>query len=106
MIKQIIAMVGLSVGVVVAMAYAQQGVQLLISSHDWVSEVLTEIFSGGNAGNLTRQLIALLAIPVLVGISLAVIYWVIRRSFFPYFMQFVWAIWLVQTAALVVLSRV
>ncbi len=105
MIKHVICIVLLSVGVVMSMAYAQQGLQFLLTAHDWISNVLTEIFSGGQAGNITRELIALLAIPTIVGIVLAIVYWVVKRSWFPYFMHYVWAVWLVQTAALIVLNQ-
>jgi len=105
MIKQIIAIVALSVTFIMAMAYAQQGLQALLAVHDWISDLLTNIFSGGEAGSITRELIALLAAPVIVGLVPAIIYWVVKRSWFPYFMEFVWVIWLIQTAALVILYK-
>ena len=105
MIKQIIAIILLSIGIIMAMPYAQQGLQLLVSMHNWISEILTEVFSGGDTGNLIRQLITLLAAPLLIGLASAIIYWVVKRGWFPYFMQFVWIIWLIQTAALVILSQ-
>lgn len=105
MFKQIIAIVLFSVGIILAMPYAQQGLSWLLSAHDWVSDILTDVFSDGNTGNILRQLIALLAVPILVGLVPAIIYWVIRHTWFPYFMQLVWIIWLVQTAALVVLAK-
>lgn len=105
MVKHIIAIILLSVVILFTMAYAQQGLELLISVHDWISEILTEVFSDGDIGDISRQLIALLVVPVIIGLIPAVIYWIIHHSWFPYFMQFVWVIWLVQTAALVVLFK-
>jgi hypothetical protein len=104
MIKQASAIILLSIGVITAMTYAQQGLHYLLTAHSWVSEMLMEIFSGGNAGNLTRQLIALLAIPILVGLLVSILYWLIKHSWFPYFMQFVWVVWLIQTSALLVMQ--
>jgi len=103
MIKQIVALLVISIAIILFMSYAQQGVQLLVTAHDWVSHLLTEIFSGGQAGNLARGLIALLSIPILVGLVPALIYWMVKRNWFPYFMQIVWIIWLVQAGALVVM---
>lgn len=103
MLKQIIAILLLSVGVILAMPYAQQGLQALVNAHDWIADVLTQVFTGGEAGNLTRNLIALLAVPLLVGFIPAIIHWILKRSWFPYFMQVVGIIWLVQTSALVIL---
>lgn len=103
MLKQIIAIIALSLGFIVAMSYAQQGLQILLTMHDWVSTILKDVFAGGETGNLVRELIALLAAPVVVGLIPAVIYWIVKRSWFPYFMEFVWVIWIVQTSALVIL---
>ncbi len=105
MLKQVIAIVVLSILVVMGMVYAQQLLQALLQAHDWIAESLTQVFSGGEAGNLTRQLIALLSVPVLVGLVPAGIYWLLRRSAFPYFMEFVWAAWLIQTAAIVIMYK-
>lgn len=103
MIKQVIALVAISIAIILSMSYAQQAVQFLLNAHDWVAQLLTEVFSGGTAGNLARGLIALLSVPVLAAAIPTVAYWVIRRHWFPYFMEIVWVVWLVQAGALVVM---
>jgi hypothetical protein len=105
MLKQIIAIILFSIGITLAMPYAQQGLQYLLSVHDWIAEVLTNVFSGGQAGNIIRSLIALLAAPVLIALVPTIIYWIAKRRWFPYFMDIVWVIWLAQTAALVILYK-
>jgi hypothetical protein len=105
MFKQLIALIAFSVGIIFAMEYAQQGVHLLVNAHDWVSKLLIDVFSGGQAGNMARGLIALLSIPVLIGMVPAIAYWFVRRHWFPYFMQIVWVVWLVQIGALVMLYK-
>jgi len=105
MLKQIIVIILLSVALTVGMSYAQQGLQYLLLGHDWVADVLTQVFSGGQAGNIIRNVMTLLAIPVLIGLIPTIIYWIAKRSWFPYFMDIVWIIWLVQTSALVVLYK-
>ncbi len=105
MLKQIIAIIILSILVIVGIEYAQHGLQLLVSAHDWISDVLKEVFSGGHAGNIARQLIALLIIPLGVALIPAIIYWLAKRSWLPWFMEIVWVIWLVETSALVVLYK-
>lgn len=105
MFKQIIVLLLLSVGIVLGMPYAQQGVQLLIDGHDWISQVLTDVFSGGQAGNIARELIALLSIPVIVGLIPALIYWMVKRHWFPYFMEIVWVLWLIQAGALAMMYK-
>jgi hypothetical protein len=106
MLKQAIALVAVSIAVILTMTYAQQGLNLLLSAHDWISDILTNVFSGGQAGNIARGLIALLSIPVLVGLVPAIIYWLVRHKWFPYFMEIVWIVWLVQAGALIVMYKV
>ena len=105
MLKQIIALIALSVAIVLSMSYAQEGLQFLLSAHDWISQLLTDVFSGGQAGNIARGLIALLSVPVLAGLIPTVIYWAVRRHWFPYFMEIVWVIWLIQAGALIIMYK-
>jgi len=105
MLKQVIAIIILSILIIVGMPYVQQGLQFVLSGHEWLSNLLKDVFSGGQAGNIIRQLIALLIIPVAVALIPAIIYWLARRAWFPYFMEFVWVIWLVQISALVILHQ-
>ena len=105
MIKQITAIIILSAAVIFSTAYTQQGVQLLLNSHEWISQLLTDVFSGGSTGNMVRGLIALLSVPVLVGLVPTIAYWFIKRHWFPYFMEIVWVVWLVQVGALMVVYK-
>ena len=106
MIKKIIALIAASIVIILSMSHAQQGMQLLLSAHEWISQLLTNVFSGGQAGNLARGLIALLSLPVLIGFVPAIIYWILKKHWFPYFMEVVWIIWLIQAGALLVMSKV
>lgn len=105
MLKQSLLIVVLSIIIIFCMSYAQQIIQLLITAHDSISQLLTDVFSGGQAGNLARGLIALLSVPVLIGLIGAVFYWLIQRHWFPYFMEVVWIVWLIQVGALLVLYK-
>jgi len=105
MAKQVSAILLLSILLISTMGYAQHALEFLVSIHDWVAELLTQIFSGGTAGEMTRKLIAILAVPVLIGLIPALLYWIVKRSWFPYFMQLVWIVWLVQAAALIVVFQ-
>lgn len=105
MLKQIIALLVLSIVIIFSMSYAQQMVQLLVNAHAWIAQLLTEVFSNGEAGSLARGLIALLSIPLIAGFIPSFIYWLVRRSWFPYFMQIVWVVWLVQAGALVMMYQ-
>jgi ribose/xylose/arabinose/galactoside ABC-type transport system permease subunit len=105
MIKQIIAIILFSVLITIGMPYAQQGLQYIISAHDWISDLLTQVFSGGQAGNIIRNTITLLAIPVLIALVPALIYWIVKRSWFPYFVEIIWVILLIESSALAILYK-
>jgi len=102
MIKQAIAIVVLSIVVILFMSYSQQAVQLLVNAHHWIAQMLTDVFTGGQAGNIARGLIALLSIPLVVALVPTLIYWIVRKHWFPYFMQMVWVVWLIQVGAILV----
>lgn len=106
MLKQLSALIALSIFMILSMSYAQQVVQVLMSAHDWVSQILTDVFSGGHAGNLARGLIALLTMPIILGLVPAGGYWLVKRHWFPYFMETVWVVWLIQAGALVMYKTV
>lgn len=105
MLKHIIVIVLLSILVITSMPYVQQGLQWILAAHDWIADVLREVFSGGPAGNIIRELLALLVIPIVIALIPTIIYWLVRRRWFPWFMEVVWVVWLIQTAALVVLYK-
>lgn len=102
----ILILIALSILAILFTAQAQQCVEWLISAHNWVSETLKDVFSGGNAGDLIRQLLALLTIPVGVGFIPVIIYGLVKRSWFPYFMRVIWVVWLIQTTGLVVVYKI
>src|SRR3990167_3563505 len=102
MLKHIIAITVISLIIIVSMPYAQQMLQYIVAAHDWISDMLKEVFSVDQAGNIIRQLIALLVIPLVVSLIPAIIYWLARRQKLPCFIELVWVVWLVQTAAIVI----
>lgn len=106
MLKQILALIVLSILIILCMPYAQQGLGWIVSGHNWISEMLTNVFSGSHVGDVIRKLIALLVIPVLIGLVPVIIYWLAKRTWFPYFMQIVWVVWLLEIAALIVQYKV
>lgn len=102
MLKHIIALIVLSLLAVLGIAYAHQAVEILLSVHNWISDTLMEVFAGGEAGSLAKNIIAILSVPILIGLIPALLYWMIKRSWFPYFMQIVWIVWLIQISALAI----
>lgn len=105
MVKQIVVLVAVSIGITLSMAYLQPAIEFMLTAHDWVSQLLTEVFSVGQAGNIVRGLIALLSIPVIAGLVPALVYWMIKRHWFPYFMEVVWVVWFIQAGALLIMYK-
>lgn len=105
MLKHSIILIVLSILLVLFTSYAQQGMQWLLAAHDWVSNALTSVFSGDEAGNMVKELLVLLCIPVAIALIPAILYWIIRRHWFPYFMEVVWIVWLIQIGALLTMTK-
>jgi hypothetical protein len=105
MLKHFLALILLAVLVILTMPYAHSLLDVLVAGHNWIVDQLKAVFSGGTAGNLLKQLIAALTIPLLVALVPAGIYWLARRNWFPYFMAVVWVVWLIQTSALVMVFK-
>lgn len=105
MIKHLLALIALSIAIILSMAYAQTGLHWLLSGYNWISALLQDVFSAGTAGNLSRDLLALLFVPMVIGLVPAIIFWFVKRRWFPYFMQLVWITWLIQTSALVIMYK-
>jgi hypothetical protein len=101
MLKHIILLLGLSLAVVLGMPYAERLVQGLLLIHATVADLLTEVFSGGYIGSVVRNLIALMSVPLLIGLVPTLLYWLARKQWFAYFMEVVWIVWLIQAGALV-----
>ena len=100
MLKHVIALILFSLLVVIGMPYLQQGLALLLTTHGWISDTLSDVFSGGQAGSILKSMIAMLCIPVLIGLIPTIIYWLVKRTWFPYFGELIWVVWLVQLGVL------
>lgn len=105
MLKNIIALLVFTLLAVVGSHYVHPFIMALLSGHDWVSQLLLQVFSGGQAGNIAREFLALLAMPLIIGLIPAFVYWLAKRRLFPYFMHTIWAVWIIQVTAIIVLAR-
>ena len=101
MFKHLATIILLSIAVLFAMSQTQHVLEVLLIAHDKIAEGLKQVFSGGEIGNLIRESIALLTLPLLAGLLPAMIFWLIKRRWLANFIYVVWFVWLVQTAALV-----
>jgi hypothetical protein len=74
-----------------------------VSAHDWIAHSLQEVFTTARVGYFLRHLIALITLPLLITAIPSGVYYLSRKRSFPYAPHVMWAIWLVQTSALIVL---
>jgi hypothetical protein len=106
MLKHIIVLLALSLAVIFGTPHIHPLILALVSAHDWISRLLLQVFSNGQVGSISRQLIALLAMPLLIALVPTLIFWLAKRRFFPYFFQTVWVLWLLQTTALIMMYKI
>lgn len=109
MYKQILSflvIIALSAAIVLFMPQAKVVIDALVSAHNYVSGLLTDVFSAGHAGNIARGLLALITIPLLAGLLPSLVYFLIRKHWFPYFLEIVWFVWLLQVGALIASSAI
>jgi hypothetical protein len=107
MYKQILSLlliIALTAVVIVFMPQSKHVLEFLVSLHTYASNLLSDVFSGGNAGNIARGMVAMLAIPVLVGLVPSLLFFLVRKRWCPYFMEIVWILWLLQAGALIMTS--
>jgi hypothetical protein len=102
MLKNFIALILFSLGVIFGAKHIQPIIFLLVSSRDWISQLLLQVFSGGEWGSAVRNLISLLVMPLFIAAIPALVYWLSKRRFFPYFMHVVWVVWLVEVTTIIV----
>jgi hypothetical protein len=103
MLKNIIVLLIISLIVIVGAHHLRPLIMALLAAHDWISQALLQVFSGGKIASIIRQLIALISIPLFIGLIPTLVYWLAKRRLSPYFMHIVWAVWLIQTSALIIL---
>lgn len=106
MLKNFIVLILLSLGVVFGTKHIHPFLLVLVSAHDWIAQLLLQVFSGGEIGSAVRNLLSLIILPLFIGAIPAIVYWFSKHRQFPYFMHIVWIMWLVQTTAIIMLYRI
>lgn len=103
MLKNIIILLIITSIAIVGAQHLRPLILALLAAHDWVTQLLMQVFAGGKTGNMIRQLIALVSMPLLISLIPTFIYWLAKRRLYPYFMHIVWAVWLIQISAIIIL---
>ncbi len=97
MYRQLVLLIILSALAVIFMNELRYVLQFLSHAQAFMAGKLGEIIAGGRVGFVIRHTIALIAIPVILGLAIHVIYYFIKKGTPPYLMHIIWVSWIVIT---------
>lgn len=100
MFKQVALLILLSV---VAIMWQDQ-LAAILKGFFWVHEKIVDglnmIFASSRVGEIVQSVLALLLIPVVVAVLLAIAHFFLRQMHFPHTMSVVWVIWAISVSAI------
>ena len=100
MIKQLILIVCASIAAAFFKNELTHGLQILIMGHNEVARWMAMIFSNDHAGRIIQGVVALIVIPVAVGVVLSFAYWIVKKSMLPHTLMVIWMVWTVLLTTL------
>lgn len=95
MVKQIILISLLSIATIMFREHLAYSLDYVVFLHNRIAEALHLVFADDNVGRLIQDMIALLFIPVVCGLLLASMFWLVKRTKMPHVMTVIWVVWLV-----------
>ena|SRR3990167_2404087 len=95
MIKHLILILLISVVGIMFKAELVHVLDGLVLIHNYIARTLHMIFSDGRWGRLIQDMVSLLFIPFIVGLAVAMIFWLIKREAMPHTMGVIWVFWLI-----------
>lgn len=102
MTKHLVLLIILSVVAVFFRAELAYVVHIALQVHDHLVAWLGLVFSAGKWGQLIQLSLVLLLIPVVLGLVISGVYWLIKRKKLPCLMEVIWISWFVLLTALAV----
>jgi len=76
----------------------------LDAAHNYVAKQLSLVFSGTGLGQIIRQILALIIIPIVIGLIPGTLFSMIKRKEMPYQMEVVWFIWIMVAASILLIK--
>jgi hypothetical protein len=93
--KIYITYIVLSILAVLFAKYINNFITFILTFYDAIDNKLTFLFSKSNAGIISRNSVALVICPlIIIGIP-ALIYFAIKRTKMPYFIESTWLTWMI-----------
>jgi hypothetical protein len=99
MLRHILYLIGLSVAAVFLKSQLVHVLHFLMYLHGQIANGLKIIFSDDAVGEILQSVLALLLIPIVLGVIAALVHFVIKQEHFPHTMSVVWACWAVLLVA-------
>jgi len=99
MFKQAVLLIVLSVLAIMGQAQLMGVLKGFFFVHHQIANGLGLIFSESKVGEIVQSVLALLLIPIVVGVLMAVAHFFLRQIHFPHTMSVIWVTWAVCLAA-------
>ncbi|MDF1654804.1 MAG: hypothetical protein P1U34_06780 [Coxiellaceae bacterium] len=100
MVKHFVLLIIVSIVAVFFRTEISYLVHGLLMIHDKIVHGLSAVFSGGQWGQLIELSLTLFIIPVVLGLIIMGIFWVVKRTQLPRIMEFIWIVWFILLTAL------
>ncbi|MDP1574939.1 MAG: hypothetical protein Q8L78_08455 [Coxiellaceae bacterium] len=100
MFKQVLLLIILSVLAIMFQSQLMMVLKGFFYVHHQIASGLGLIFSYTKVGEIVQSVLALLLIPVVVAVLLAIAHFFLRQMHFPHTMSVVWVVWVVSLAAI------
>lgn len=100
MVRTILLLIIFSIIVILFMHSFSEFLHLIEQLHSFIAGKLALILSNNSTGIWIRSVLALILIPLVVGLVPAALYALIRRSTMPYLSEVMWFTWLLLATTL------
>ncbi|MDF1760191.1 MAG: hypothetical protein P1U40_06610 [Coxiellaceae bacterium] len=100
MVKHFVLLIIVSIIAVFFRTEVSYVIHGLLMVHDKIVHGLGVVFSGGQWGQLIELSFTLFIIPVVIGLIVMGIYWLIKRTQLPRMMELIWIVWVILLTAL------
>ncbi len=67
----------------------------LVLIHNYIAQTLHLVFSNDQVGRLIQDMVSLLAIPLVAGFCVAIIFWILKKAAMPHTISVIWVLWLI-----------
>lgn len=99
MLRSILYLIGLSVAAVFLKTPLIHALHFFMYLHNQIGNGLKVIFSDDSVGKMLQSVLSLLLIPIVLGIVIGLIHFVVKQDHFPHTMTVIWICWAVLLVA-------